>query len=431
MTPGLRIRLTALYGGLFALFVGLLMVVSYVLMRGHLDRTLPPDEADAALEQLGTQYAIALAGATLVATALGWALAGRELASAERAFEARERFAANASHELRSPLTVIRTEVDVALADPDAGVAELRAMGEDVLETVDRMDGLLDDLMLLVRSGGALPRREPVDLAAVAGAAARRAGDGPVSLEVELRPVTVRGERRLLERLAENLVENGVRYNEPDGFVSVQTRSCEGGNALLRVVNSGPRVDAERAARLLEPFERGGRARDDGGAGLGLSIVRAVAEAHGGRVALAPRPRGRVDGRCDAAARVARALGNGGIEGEPGLRARSGWGVLVTHSEISPPRIDAGRSRVAMRPQGAPHRARMRPRKRTRKSGLPVNAAVRRRRPRRSDPMPRRRRGTRRTHPTGRRPARSWAPASRPRALTTCPSRTVRGRPRR
>ena len=292
MTPGLRIRLTALYGGLFALFVGLLMVVSYVLMRGHLDRTLPPDEADAALEQLGTQYAIALAGATLVATALGWALAGRELASAERAFEARERFAANASHELRSPLTVIRTEVDVALADPDAGVAELRAMGEDVLETVDRMDGLLDDLMLLVRSGGALPRREPVDLAAVAGAAARRAGDGPVSLEVELRPVTVRGERRLLERLAENLVENGVRYNEPDGFVSVQTRSCEGGNALLRVVNSGPRVDAERAARLLEPFERGGRARDDGGAGLGLSIVRAVAEAHGGRVALAPRPQG-------------------------------------------------------------------------------------------------------------------------------------------
>jgi signal transduction histidine kinase len=292
VTPGLRIRLTALYGGLFALFVGLLMVISYLLMRRHLDRTLPPDEADAALAQLSTQYAIALAGATLVATALGWALAGRELASAARAFEARERFAANASHELRSPLTVIRTEVDVALADPDAGVPELRAMGEDVLETVDRMDGLLDDLMLLVQSGGALPRREPVDLASVAEVAARRAGDAPVTLELELRPVTVRGERRLLERLAENLVENGVRYNEPGGFVSVQTRSREGGNALLRVVNSGPVVDPARAARLLEPFERGGRARDDGGAGLGLSIVRAVAEAHGGYVALAPRDGG-------------------------------------------------------------------------------------------------------------------------------------------
>jgi signal transduction histidine kinase len=292
VTPGLRIRLTALYGGLFALFVGLLMVVSYVLMRRHLDRTLPPPEADAALEQLGTQYAIALAGATLVATALGWALAGRELDSAARAFEARERFAANASHELRSPLTVIRTEVDVALADPDAGVAELRAMGEDVLETVDRMDGLLDDLMLLVRSGTALPRREPVDLAAVAAVAARRAGDGPVALELDLRPVTVRGERRLLERLAENLVENAVRYNEPGGFVAVSTGPGDGGTVLLRVVNSGPVVAAARAARLLEPFERGGRARDDGGAGLGLSIVRAVAEAHGGRVALAPRDGG-------------------------------------------------------------------------------------------------------------------------------------------
>jgi signal transduction histidine kinase len=283
VSASLRIRLTALYGGLFAVFVGLLMVVSYVLMRRHLDRTLPPAEANAALEQLGTQYAIALAGATLVATALGWALAGRELASAARAFEARERFAANASHELRSPLTVIRTEVDVALADPDAGVAELRTLGEDVLETVDRMDGLLDDLMLLVQSGGALPRREPVDLAAVAGV---------VALELELRPITVRGERRLLERLTENLVENAVRYNEPGGFVAVSTRAGDGGTAQLRVVNSGPLVDALRAARLLEPFERGGRTRDDGGAGLGLSIVHAVAEAHGGRVALAPRAGG-------------------------------------------------------------------------------------------------------------------------------------------
>ena len=121
MTTALRIRLTALYGGLFVVFVAILMAVSYWLMGQHLDRTLPPEEASASLAQLGTQYAIALAGATLVATALGWALAGRELASAAAAFAARERFAANAGHELRSPLTVIRTEVDVALADPDAG----------------------------------------------------------------------------------------------------------------------------------------------------------------------------------------------------------------------------------------------------------------------------------------------------------------------
>ena len=101
----------------------------------------------------------------------------------------------------------------------------------------------------------------------------------------------MRGEQPLLERLAENLVENGVRYNAPGGFVSVHTGARDG-EALLRVVNSGPHVPAATAERLLEPFERGGRARDDRGAGLGLSIVRSVAEAHGGRVALAPRAEG-------------------------------------------------------------------------------------------------------------------------------------------
>jgi signal transduction histidine kinase len=291
VTPGLRIRLTALYGGLFLLFAAILLGASYGLIQGHLNRTLPPPQADAALAQLGTQYAIALAGATLVATALGWALAGRELASAAEAFADRERFVANAGHELRSPLTVIRTEVDVALADPDAGVEELRAMGGDVLDTVDRMDELLDGLVLLVRASRTRPRRDPVDLAEVAEEAVRRVGARSVALRLDLEPAVVRGEPRLLERLAENLVENGVSYNAPGGFVSVHTGVHEGA-ALLRVINSGPHVDPATAERLLEPFERGSRARDGGGAGLGLSIVRSVAEAHGGRVSLTPRPEG-------------------------------------------------------------------------------------------------------------------------------------------
>ncbi|WP_157591999.1 sensor histidine kinase [Solirubrobacter soli] len=290
MIPNLRVRLTAIYGGIFVVFVAVLLSISYWLMARHLDRTLGVEGAATALEQLRLQYLMALAGASLVATALGWALAGRELASMQAAFDARERFVANASHELRSPLTVIRTEADVTLADPDATVEELRSMGYEVLGAADEMEALLDGLMVLARSGRELPNREYVDLAAATHAAARRVRAGGVRVRLELAPAGVSGERRLLERLAGNLIENGVRYNAPGGFVAVRTSAVEGG-AVLDVVNSGPVIDPVLAARLVEPFERGGRT-GRGGAGLGLSIVRSVAEAHGGRLALTPRAEG-------------------------------------------------------------------------------------------------------------------------------------------
>jgi signal transduction histidine kinase len=149
------------------------------------------------------------------------------------------------------------------------------------------MEALLNGLMVLARSGRELPNREYVDLAAATGAAAARVRAGGIDVRLDLAPVGVSGERRLLERLAGNLIENGVRYNAPGGFVTVRTAAA-GGGAVLDVVNSGPVIDPAVAARLVEPFERGGRA-GRGGAGLGLSIVRSVAEAHGGRLALTPR----------------------------------------------------------------------------------------------------------------------------------------------
>jgi signal transduction histidine kinase len=313
VTVGLRVRLTALYGGLFVVLVAVLLAVSWWLVAGHLERTLPAADADVALAELGTQYLLALGGATLLATALGWALAGRELASMTDAFDTQARFVANASHELRSPLTVIRTEADVALANPDAGVAELRAMGEGVLDAADEMEALMEGLLVLAQSGRPLQATQPVDLAHATASAARHVHAGGIGVRLDLAPVAVRGEPRLLERLAANLIENGVRYNAPGGHVAVLTRAEEG-RAVLRVENSGPVVEPAVAARLLEPFERGGRVRDGErersggeasgrdrggeaagrhrGAGLGLSIVRAVAEAHGGRVALAPRAQG-------------------------------------------------------------------------------------------------------------------------------------------
>jgi signal transduction histidine kinase len=286
--PALRVRLTATYGGLFVVFVAVLLGFSYWLMGRHLHRTLDPLQADAALAQLGAQYLLFLAGATLVACAAGWAFAGRELASMQAAFDARERFVVNASHELRSPLTVIRTEADIAVLGGD--IDELRAMGRTVIGAADEMDALLEGLLTLARSGHALPAVEPLDLAAVTGAAARAVRPAGVHVRLDLQPSGVRGERRLLERLAANLIENGVRYNAPGGFVAVSTRAAADA-AVLDVVNSGPAVDPAVAARLTEPFERGGRTGTRG-AGLGLSIVRAVAEAHGGRLTLTPRPEG-------------------------------------------------------------------------------------------------------------------------------------------
>ena len=291
MTLPLRVRLTALYGGLFAILVALLLGVSWWLVARHLERTLPTYQAEPALAALGWQYLLALAGGSLVATALGWAMAGRELASMSAAFEAQARFVANASHELRSPLTVIRTEAEVTLADPDARVGELRAMGREVLGAADEMEALMEGLMVLAQSGRPRLEPEPLDLARVAAAAAAAVPRAGIGVRLDLAPARVRGERRMLERLAANLIENGVRYNAPGGHVAVRTRT-EDGRAVLRVVNSGPVVEPTTAGRLLEPFERGGRARDGRGSGLGLSIVRAVAEAHGGKVALAPRPQG-------------------------------------------------------------------------------------------------------------------------------------------
>ena len=159
----LRVRLTAIYGGIFVVFVALLLGVSYWLM-GAPPATARCDaiEADAALGQLGTQYLLALAGATLVAAALGWALAGRELRVDA---DARSTPASASSPTPRtscaSPLTVIRTEADVTLVEPRRRRPRAARDGPTrCVDAVDEMDALLDGLMVLARSGHGCPTRE-------------------------------------------------------------------------------------------------------------------------------------------------------------------------------------------------------------------------------------------------------------------------------
>jgi signal transduction histidine kinase len=218
----------------------------------------------------------------------------------QASFEAERRFVANASHELRTPLTVIRTEIDVTLADPDASVAELRRMGEVARDATDRADRLVSALLVLARTQAqGLSEVAPVDLSTLPGAALAAVDDERsakrLSVTVDAPPVVVPGDRVLLERLVGNLAENAVRHNVSDGWIRVEVIPGTAGQRFAEVVvaSSGSPVDTESAAELFEPFRQGGRSRTERrGAGLGLSIVQAIAVAHGGSASAEPTPGG-------------------------------------------------------------------------------------------------------------------------------------------
>ncbi|MGH8990567.1 MAG: sensor histidine kinase [Acidimicrobiia bacterium] len=219
----------------------------------------------------------------------------------EAAFDSQKRFVANASHELRTPLAIIRTEVDVTLGDPDASAEDLRRMAGVVGEATRRSEALIDALLLLARSDRGLAETGPVDLAEVtADVVATFAGEAAaagieVSTDLEAAPAT--GDAALLVRLTGNLIQNALRHNRSGGRVIVSTGAGPTG-AFLRVGNTGEPIEAGEVDALFEPFVRRGRARTGGpdtGIGLGLSIVRSVATAHGGRVSAHPRSGGGLD----------------------------------------------------------------------------------------------------------------------------------------
>ncbi|MFE9173217.1 sensor histidine kinase [Streptomyces kebangsaanensis] len=233
----------------------------------------------------------------------------------QRAFTAQQRFVGNASHELRTPLAINRTLLEVQLSDPHAPV-ELQQLGKTLLATNERSEQLVEGLLLLARSDNQIVERKPVDLAEVASQAVDQ-----VHAEAEAKGVEIRGERKpavvqgngvLLERIALNLVQNAVRYNiaheevqrealpnkggggrREGGWVEVTT-DVQHGQAVLVVANTGPVVPAYEIDNLFEPFRRlrTERTGSDKGVGLGLSIARSVARAHGGHISAQPREGG-------------------------------------------------------------------------------------------------------------------------------------------
>ncbi len=301
-------------------------------------------QRDDLVEQLLIQSAIALAIMSVASIALGWVVAGRALAPLrtmasttrrishdnlherlaldgpddelkrladtiddllgrlEAAFEAQRRFVANASHELRTPLAMMRTSLDVATGKPGPIPVEVTALGDKLREGLDQADRLLEGFLALSRAQhGELGDAAPVSLAALAAAAVDARGDEIAAQGLEARvgagtgDARVRGSETLLAQLVANLVDNAVRHNVAGGWLSV-TACAEGDVATLVVESGGPRLDARRIQELTQPFRRLGADRtntgSESGVGLGLSIVAAIASAHGGRVALDAREEG-------------------------------------------------------------------------------------------------------------------------------------------
>jgi signal transduction histidine kinase len=329
------------------------------------------------LHQLVIESVIALAIMAVICTALGWVVAGRvlsplrtmtattreiseanlnqrlalhgprdelrELADTidgllgrlETAFEAQRRFVANASHELRTPLTAVRALLEMVLSDPRATVATFRASCEQVLEESEQQEQLIDALLALAQGQRGIDHREPIDLAEiVAGvvqthehdAAARR-----LDLAVSLQPAPVSGDRRLIQRLISNLVENALRHNRPGGGVGIQVRGG-GAAAVLSIANTGPVVPTEEVQRLLQPFQRMApdRIGHGEGVGLGLSIVAAIADAHEATLTVTPGETGglEVEVRFPAIARDGvDTLGRDEADSQSGLGAPAGGGM--------------------------------------------------------------------------------------------------------
>jgi signal transduction histidine kinase len=354
--PTARLRLTLFYSAMFIVSGAGLLAITYILMGGSSGLRLTSgyggpsaSGAPAGPRQGGTLYqapglspqqaldraAIALAIMAVASVVLGWIVAGRVLrpvrtmsAAARRisagnlhgrlavagpddeftelgqtfddllgrleaAFESQRHFVANASHELRTPVTVERAILQVALANPDATTDTLRSACEQALASGEQQERLIEALLTLASSERGLDRWEAFDLAAVTGEvlnARRQVADrGGVRVQSRLTPAPALGDPSLARSLVANLVDNALRYNSAGGWVEVLTGDGQRG-ATVTVANSGPPVPAEEVARLFRPFQRlqRGRTRHVAGHGLGLAIVQAIANAHGARIDARP-----------------------------------------------------------------------------------------------------------------------------------------------
>ena len=214
----------------------------------------------------------------------------------EHAFDAQQHFAAAASHEMRTPLALIRTELDVALDTPDPTREELDAMADGVRYAIGRSERVIDGLLLLTRSG-IVEQTATTDIAelisrALAGADRVIADRGLTVRHGIDRGAFVSGDKVLIEQMLRNLIDNAALHNEPGGWIEIESHA-HGNQVITRILNTGAVLDETTVARLGEPFYRPRTGQGDiPGTGLGLAIAKSIAKAHGGRLDVGGRPGG-------------------------------------------------------------------------------------------------------------------------------------------
>lgn len=210
-----------------------------------------------------------------------------------QALQTQRRFVADASHELRTPLTTVRGNLELLGREPPIAPEDERAVLRDTIDEAERMMRLVNDLLALARSdAGWAPPLAPVPLAPLLEEV-RRQGlaldpERPVSVAIEDGLAAV-GHRDLLKQVLLILVDNAVKHTPAGAPVSLTARRA-GDEAELRVCDEGPGIDPATLPQIFERFFRADAARSEGGAGLGLSIARALMEAQGGTIAAASRP---------------------------------------------------------------------------------------------------------------------------------------------
>ncbi|MEV5779320.1 HAMP domain-containing sensor histidine kinase [Streptomyces antimycoticus] len=215
----------------------------------------------------------------------------------EAAFAAQRRFAANASHELLTPLAASRAVLQLAAAHPDA--CDVSELTDTLLGTNRRSEHIIEALLTLARADHGAVNRQDIDLAqaldATVGRINTEAASRDITIETDTTPATVAADPVLLDQLLENLLRNAIRHNHPGGHVTATLALTPDGAPEVTVANTGPPVPPEVIAQLFEPFVRLDARTHQGnrsGHGIGMAIIQAVAEAHGGAVTAHPNPQG-------------------------------------------------------------------------------------------------------------------------------------------